>query len=117
MLDWEMRSYRAARELPGPVIFDRGHPDVIGYLRLIGLPVPPHFEDASRNLRYHRRVFIAPHWPAIFTQDRERKQSPEEAEQTYRAMCAVYSELGYELIPLPLAPVAERVRFVRRIIG
>jgi len=24
----------------------------------------------------------------------------------------VYAELGYELVPLPLAPVEERVRFV-----
>lgn len=117
MLNWEMRSYRAARELAGPVIFDRGVPDVIGYLNVSGLPVPPHVERAARDFRYHRRVFIAPPWPAIFTQDGERKQSVEESEATYRAMVDVYSDLGYELVPLPLAPVSERVRFVREIVG
>ncbi len=34
MLGWEMRSYREAMGVPSPVIFDRGIPDVIGYLRL-----------------------------------------------------------------------------------
>jgi len=117
MLSWEMRSYRAAQEIAGPVIFDRGLPDVVGYLRLSGLPVPPHIERAANLFRYHRRVFIAPLWPAIFTQDTERKQSIQEAEATHQAMVDVYSRLGYELLPLPLAPVSERVKFVRQIIG
>jgi len=117
MLSWEMRSYRAAQALAGPVVFDRGMPDVVGYLRLSGLSVPPHVERAARSFRYHHRVFVAPPWPAIFVQDTERKQSIEEAEATYRTMVDVYSGLGYELVPLPLAPVPERVRFVREIIG
>lgn len=117
MLSWEIRSYRAAQELPGPVIFDRGVPDVVGYLRLTGLPVPPHIERAASSFRYHRRVFIAPPWQAIFTQDTERKQSIEEAEATYRAIVDVYTGLGYELLSLPLAPVSERVQFVRKIVG
>jgi len=117
MLSREMRSYQAAQEIAGPVIFDRGLPDVVGYLRLSGLPVPPHIERAASCFRYHRRVFIAPPWPAIFTQDTERKQSIGEAEATYQAMVDVYSGLGYELLPLPLAPVSERVQFVRQIIG
>jgi predicted ATPase len=117
MLSHELRSYREAKALTGPIIFDRGVPDVVGYLRVSGLQVPPHVERAARDLRYHRRVFIAPHWPAIFAQDAERKQSMEEAEATYRVMVEVYSVLGYELVPLPLAPVRERVQFVRSIIG
>jgi predicted ATPase len=34
MLNWEMRSYRAALVLNGPVIFDCGVPDVLECLRL-----------------------------------------------------------------------------------
>ena len=74
MFAWEMRSYREAVGAPGPVIFDRGIPDVIGYLRLSGLPVPPSFLKAAERRRYASRVFIAPPWPCIFTQDAERKQ-------------------------------------------
>lgn len=117
MLGWEMRSHREALALPGPVILDRGVPDVLGYLELCGLPVPDHVRRAAHLCRYNRQVFIAPHWPEIFTQDTERKQSPEEAEATYRAMARVYADLGYDLVPLPLASIDERVRFVEERLG
>jgi predicted ATPase len=112
MLSWEMRSYRAALKLSGPVIFDRGIPDVLGYLRLSNLSIPSHVERAAQVFRYHRRVFIAPPWPEIFKLDAERKQSFEEARATYEAMIETYSSLGYDLIQLPLDAVQERVRFV-----
>jgi len=117
MLRRDLRSYHASEGLPGAVIFDRGLPDIAGYLKLSGLPVPARFAEAARRRRYHRRVFIAPPWPEIFTQDAERKQSLVESEATYRAMVEVYAALGYELVPLPLVPVAERVAFVRGMIG
>jgi predicted ATPase len=112
MLAFEIKSYRAAATLDRPVVFDRGVPDVVGYLRVSGLLVPAHIERAARDYRYHRKVFVAPPWPAIFANDAERKQSPEEAESTWRAMVEVYSALGYELVELPCVPVAERVAFV-----
>jgi predicted ATPase len=117
MLSWEMRSYRAAQKLTGPVIFDRGVPDVIGYLRVSGIPVPPHVDRAARIFRYHHRVFIAPPWPEIFADDAERKQSFAEAKATYEAMVETYSGLGYGLIQLPLDSVEERVQFVLRAIS
>jgi len=79
MLCWEMRSYHLAQEQAGPIFFDRGVPDVIGYLRMLGLPVPQHMEEAAAIFRYQRRVFIAPPWPDIFRQDSERRQSLDEA--------------------------------------
>jgi predicted ATPase len=112
MLAFEIRSYRAAMELSRPVIFDRGVPDVAGYLKVCGLPVPAHVAQAARDYRYRRQVFIAPPWPAIFANDAERKQSPAEAEATWRAMVEVYSALDYQLIELPRVSVAERVAFV-----
>jgi predicted ATPase len=117
MLAWEMRSYREAVSASGPIVFDRGIPDVIGYLRLCGLPVPASVLRAAEQRRYANRVFIAPPWPAIFRQDTERKQTLAEAEATYQAMVEVYSSLGYELVTLPLASVAERARFVGERIG
>ena len=39
MLAADMRSYREAQAFEGLVVFDRGIPDVIGYLHLCGLPV------------------------------------------------------------------------------
>ncbi|HEY0623119.1 AAA family ATPase [Sphingomonas sp.] len=117
MLGWELRSHREARALAGPVVLDRGIPDVIGYLRLCGLPVPVHAERAAAMFRYNPTAFIAPHWPDIYARDAERKQDAAEAAATHEAMAQVYAELGYDLVPLPLASVAERARFVRDRIG
>jgi predicted ATPase len=117
MLSWEIRSYRAALRLTGPVIFDRGLPDVLGYLRLSDLPIPSHVEKAAQIFRYHRRVFIAPPWPEVFARDAERKQSFEEARATYEVMTETYSALSYNLIPLPVGSVQERVQFVLAAIG
>lgn len=113
MLGWELRSHREARALAGPVVLDRGIPDVIGYLRLCGLPVPAKAERAAEMFRYNHTVFIAPHWPEIYARDAERKQDAAEAQATHDMMAQVYAELGYALVMLPLASVAERARFVR----
>jgi predicted ATPase len=112
MLSWEMRSYRWAQQQTGVVLFDRGVPDVAGYLRLAGLPTPAHVFAAAECFRYHRQVLIAPPWPEIFSQDSERKQDLAEAERTYDVMVELYNELGYEVIDLPRADVATRTEFL-----
>ncbi|MFZ5783039.1 MAG: AAA family ATPase [Pseudomonadota bacterium] len=117
MLSWEMRSYRLAETSSGPVFFDRGIPDVIGYLRLVGLPVPAHLLRAAEHFRYNGLVFVAPPWPAIFVNDEERRQSLPEAERTCRSVTAAYADCGYRLVDLPLAPVAARLRFVLEAVG
>jgi len=113
MLGWDMRSHDEAAGLPGPVMFDRGIPDVVGYLRLSNLPVPAHVAAAARLFRYNARVFIAPPWPEIFRQDAERKQTFAEAERTYHAMVRVYADYGYTLLELPRDSIAMRAAFVR----
>ena len=112
MLSWEMRSYRFAQEQPGTALFDRGVPDVIGYLRLIGLPVPPYMIKAADEFRYNKYVFIAPPWKEIFHPDQERKQDFDEAMRTYESMARTYKEFGYELVELPRVSIEDRVRFV-----
>lgn len=117
MLCWEMRSYRMAQHSAGRVFFDRGVPDVLGYLRLIGHSVPSHMQKAVETFRYNDRVFVAPPWREIFGQDRERKQDFDEAVRTYDSLVATYSEYGYKLIELPCVSVEERLRFVLQTIG
>lgn len=116
MLSWETRSYRWAQQQHGVVIFDRGVPDVLGYLRLAGLPVPAHVFAAAQTFRYNERVFVAPPWPEIFTHDTERRQDFAEAERTHDAMVDTYAELGYELVGLPRADLATRTEFVSELI-
>ncbi|MGE5204318.1 MAG: AAA family ATPase [Chlamydiota bacterium] len=112
MLSWDLRSYRMAEQAAGPVFFDRGVVDVVGYLRLLDRPLPEHVQRAVETFRYNRRVFIAPPWQEIYRQDGERKQDFAEAVRTYQAMVAAYSQNGYELIEIPLGSVEERTRFV-----
>lgn len=112
MLSWELRSYEAAAAMPAPVFFDRGVPDVAGYLRLIGSTIPDHVERAARMTRYSPLVFIAPPWQEIFGQDAERKQDFAEAVRTYDALAKTYAGYGYDLRVLPLSCVEARVRFV-----
>jgi predicted ATPase len=117
MLCWEMRSYQIAREVAVPVFFDRGVPDVLGYLRLLGIPACEHVKKAAELFRYNHTVFIAPPWREIFCQDQERKQGFDEAIRTYDSMVAIYTELNYELIELPRAPIEERIDFILDRIG
>lgn len=112
MLSWELRSWHEAQSCEEQVIFDRGVPDVTGYLELCGLPVPSQARKAADLFRYNATVFIAPPWPEIFAQDAERRQSLAEAEATHETMLRVYSREGYNLVSLPCASVGERVAFV-----
>lgn len=117
MLAADLRSYDAARRQAGPVFFDRGLPDIVGYLILCGLPVPAQVESAAQRARYCRTVFIAPPWPAIFGQDAERKQDFAEAERTYEVMARTYPRFGYDLVVLPQVNLESRVDFILRRIG
>jgi len=117
MLSWELRSYHEACAFDGPVIMDRGIPDVIGYLTLCGLPVPDHVEATAKLYPYNKSVFLAPYWDDIFTQDAERKQDKEEAKATGQAMIETYTCLGYQIIELPFTGIEARADFVFDYIG
>jgi len=112
MLSCDLRSYRQAELSSGPVFFDRGIPDIAGYLRLMNLPVPPHLQNAVQSFSYNRTVFVAPPWPEIFRQDQERKQDLDEAQRTYQALTATYKALSCELVELPRFSIADRCQFV-----
>lgn len=101
MIEADITAYRSAPA--GPVLFDRGIPDTIGYLRLIGLPVPRRLTAAARRARYGR-IFVAPPWPAIYHTDSERRQDLAEARATHDAIVAAYRELGHRPLRLPRAP-------------
>jgi predicted ATPase len=117
MLCWEINSYCTALKSKGPVIFDRGIPDIISYLRIMNLTVPEYMERAVDLFPYNKKVFIAPPWESIFTQDEERKQTFQESRLLFDSLIQTYTGYGYELIPLPLESVAVRSKFFRSRIG
>ncbi|MCT8229807.1 AAA family ATPase [Proteus terrae] len=112
MLIWELRSWHEANNNKIPYFYDRGIPDIAGYLLLCGLAIPKHLDKAITLFRYVTNVFIAPPWPEIYTQDQERKQTEKEAEETYLAMIAVYKKYNYNLIELPKIEITNRANFI-----
>ncbi len=117
MLMHEIRNYQEAMAAPGLVFFDRGVPELAGYLPMVGRPLPPHFKRAAELYRYNRTVFLTPPWREIFANDAERKQDWAEAVRSYEHCEAIYRKLGYEVVDLPKASVKERARFVLERVG
>jgi predicted ATPase len=112
MLDHDLAAYERQSTATEPVFFDRGIPDVVGYLDLCSLPIPARLDAAARTQRYRPTVFIAPFWPDIFAPDAERRQDLDEALRTFQAMAQTYPAYGYDLVELPRTPVDARVAFV-----
>lgn len=117
MAEFDIAAYEAACGLSVPVIFDRGIPDIIGYLRLCKLQVPADLHAAASRLRYRSPVFAAPPWRTIYQKDAERRQDFDEASRTYEAVTAAYRDYGYDLCPLPLLGVSRRAELVLAHIG
>ena len=65
------------------MFFDRGIPDTLAYARLIELDDREYIELAVDKYRYSEQVFILPPWESIYHTDKERKQSFDEAVDTY----------------------------------
>lgn len=110
----EVAAHAAALARADTVVLDRGVPDVAGFLRASGLPVPSHIDAAARSHRYNARIFLAPFWADIYRHDAERIQPPPLAQATEAVMRDTYSGYGYRLIELPRLSVDERVTFVLR---
>jgi predicted ATPase len=92
------------------VFFDRGLVDAAAALaHATGEPV---LEKLCRPHPYHRRVFLAPPWPAIYATDAGRRHGFEAAVDEYARLLDAYSRLGYEVTLLPKTGVAERADLV-----
>ncbi len=64
------------------------------------------------RLTYSGPVYFAPAWRGIYRNDLERIQTWDEAVASSAAVSTTWRELGYDLLDLPLASVAERADFV-----
>ena len=96
---------------PGPVFFDRGIPDLIGYAELFGLDASDVVNAAAVH-RYNDLVFALPSWPDIYVTDSERRMTFEAAETFGERVRSIYGELGYSVVDVPCEAVIARVRFI-----
>lgn len=111
MLAHSIRDYVECQSLE-TVFFDRGIPDLYSYTKRFCGGIRPDVLEAVNLYRYNPKAFLFPVWPEIYCHDTERKQTLEEAIDTYHAVKEGYSACGYELIEVPKLPVSERVHFI-----
>src|SRR3546814_4317240 len=77
-----------AKDLRGPVFFDRGLIDAAAALEFAtGRPVLQKFAPE----RFNRRVFMTPPWPEIYVTDADRRHGLEEATGEFERLLAAYS--------------------------
>jgi predicted ATPase len=107
-----MRAQVADSARHGRCFFDRGLPDLIGYLSHGGQSAPDAWRTASHA--YASAVFFAPPWREIFVNDAERPQSFAEAQELSAHIRRAYLDCGFRLIELARSSVAERLRQVLR---
>lgn len=92
--------------------FDRGLPDLIGYLTHGGQKPPA--EWLRKSDAYARTVFFAPPWRQIFVQDSERPQTFQEASALGAHVRDAYSDCGFRVVELMRGTVEERAEQVLR---
>ena len=107
-LAWE--DLRKIRSLKGRVFFDRGLIDAaVALKRAAGVEMAVTLQGMPQ---FYPSVFIAPPWKENFYQDEQRRSKWSEALEEYEALRSTYLDLGFELVQLPKAPVADRVSFI-----
>jgi predicted ATPase len=117
MAEAHAREYERHASASGPVLFDRGFPDVVGFLDVSGLPVPKSVDQVCRTMRYHGPILRAPAWAEIYVQDAERIQDWAQAVASDEAVTAAWRRYGYAVTDLPLVGVGERLAFLGRKAG
>jgi predicted ATPase len=100
----------AASALDGWVFFDRGLIDAAGNLQF--LTCEPVLATPGQSHRYHRRVFLTPPWPEIYSTDPERRHSLGKELAESRLLLEGYPSLGYEVCIVPRIGASERTDFV-----
>lgn len=96
------------------VFLDRGAPDVAGYLRHGGHPVPADLPALASS--YAPITFFAPAWEAIYLNDAERPQTYSQSVALGAHIRLAYQEYGFTVFELPRQPVALRVRYIRQVL-
>lgn len=105
--------FNSQKEQQQFIFFDRGIIDSVQ----LNMLQPEYFQNAAKNFRYNRLVFLVPPWEAIFTGDTERKHSFESAKKEFDELLIKYKNFGYETVLIPKVSVKERADFILKKLG
>lgn len=112
LLQGRIDQYQDAEELGHDVVFfDRGIPDIFGYLNYVQLDYPGDFFRQSLKFRYNK-VFMMPPWKDIYKTDNERYETYEQSLVIYDFLVKAYEKLDYDIIIVPESKIENRVEFI-----
>lgn len=112
LLEGRVQQYKDAVKLKSDfVFFDRGIPDVHGYMNYLGLKYPEIYERKSKKYVYDS-IFLMPPWQKIYITDNERYESFEQSLAIHNHLKNTYESLGYKINEVPFGDVKERVKFI-----
>jgi predicted ATPase len=112
MLDRSISTFLEYEDASSLTFFDRGLPDTLGYAYIINLADPRPIQLACNQYRYSSSAFVAPPWREIYTNDSQRKQTFEDAIESFQHVVNSYHSCGYETLELPQASPENRAAFV-----
>ncbi|AZQ65459.1 hypothetical protein EI427_24930 [Flammeovirga pectinis] len=94
------------------VFCDRSLIDNIAYLDHQGKAIPNNLQQFPFQEFYHKKVFFAMPWKAIYTTDNQRPEPFEYHLSLSRVLHSTYKKYGFELIEIPFGSVQSRLKFV-----
>ncbi len=97
------------------VFFDRGIPDVHGYMNYISIDYPDTYLNNCKFYRYNY-IFLMPPWEEIYISDNERYENFEQALAIHNHLERTYKELNYTIIEVPTGTIKERADFILSIV-
>lgn len=107
----ERQFHEAENEGHDIVFFDRGIPEVFGYMNFLGTQYPEIFIEKSKTLRYQKIIHF-PIWKTIYEQDNERYESLEQAKTIDIYLQKAYKSLGYQIHSVPFGSAEERTEYI-----
>ena len=112
LLQGRIDQYETAEKLGHNIVFfDRGIPDILGYLDYVQLDYPKDFFHQSLKFSYSK-VFMMPPWKDIYQTDNERYETFEQSLVIYDFLVKAYEKLDYEIITVPENKIENRVEFI-----
>ena len=115
VFDLQLQDYHNANE--GISFYDRSPVDVLAYMQMGNLEISTEIIETCKTLNYQKQVFLFPFWDQLFQNDAVRKESADKAREIEYWLTQKYSQLGYEIIKVPLDSITNRANFIVNYIG
>lgn len=92
-------------------IYDRGIPDLIGYINHGNQYLFKDLKLNAEKLKY-KFIFLLSPWEDIYETDNERRETYDDAVKIYESIKKAYTSLNYKLIEVPKDTLPNRVLFI-----